>query len=239
MKSAVVFAALGVAVVLLGLFLALPLIDSNLDKQDNPADRFPGGEAYITADPVYAYLTLNPYGQDTADLSGENSDIHPHQVLNYLVILNVTSYCDAVVYMEHFDMYVAENATTTNTRTGISQTVSMPIIYCSRVTDGTEDRLHTVYPTATRWEPNESRLVAFSGTTESYNTTALKNGSVYIASRIDGTPIDGVSSRGADSKQVTLAKISDSEYRYNILLGSNQALRFDWQGQIAYVDDAQ
>jgi hypothetical protein len=233
---AVVFAALGVAVVLFGLFLALPLINSNLDK---PADPFPGGRADITADPVYAFFTLNPYGQDTADLSGENSDIHPHQVLNYLVILNVTSYCDAVVYMEHFDMYVAENASTTKMGTGISQTVTSPIIYCSRVTDGTEDRLHTVYPTATRWEPYESRLVAFSGTTESYNTTALKTGSVYIASRVEGTPIDGVSSKGADSRQVTITKISDSEFRYNTLLGPNQALRFDWQGQIAYVDEAQ
>jgi hypothetical protein len=232
----VVFAALGIAVVLLGLFLALPFIKPNLDK---PADRFPGGRAYITADTVYAYFTLNPYGQDTADLSGKSSTINPHEAVNYLIILNVTSYCDAVVYMEHFDVYAAENASTTNTRTEISQTVSMPIIYCSRVTDGTEDRLHTVYPTATRWEPYESRLVAFSGTTESYNTTALKTGSFYIASRIDGTPIDGFSSKGADSKQVTVTKIGTDEYRYNTLLGPNQALRFDWQGQIAYVDEAQ
>jgi hypothetical protein len=236
-KTKIVFAALGIAALLLGLFLALPLFNSNLDK---PVDQFPGGRAYITVDPVYAYFTLNPYGQDTASLPRTSGPIIAQQtIVNYLIILNVTSYSDAVVYMEHFKVYVAENASTTNTRMEVSQAVFSSIMSCTRVTDGTDDRLHTVYPTATRWEPYESRLVAFSGTTEAYNTTAIKTGSFYIASRVEGTPIDGLWSQGAGSKLITVTKTGNDGYRYNDLLGPGQALRFDYDGQIAYVDGAQ
>ena len=220
-----------------GSFCGLAFFNSNLH---HPENRYPGGRAYITVDPVYAHFTLDPFSQDTAGLWRNNSD--PSQakerLVNYLLVFNVTSYCNATVYMDTFDVYAAQHADTTNTRMETSQSIQGMFLECNRITDGPTDRLHKAYPTSTRWEPYESGLVAFSGTIEVRNVTTLQTGIFYMGGEVNGTPIDGVPSIGAGSKQIQTTKIGN-EFFYNNLLGSNQILRFTWNGQIAYVDEAQ
>jgi hypothetical protein len=235
MKIPVVFATLGVAAVILGLLLALPLFNWNLN---HPVDRFPGGRAYITVDPIYAYFKINPFNQDTAGLWRSNSNLSQtkESLVSYLLIMNITSHSNATVYMDRYDVYAAEYIRTNNTRTEISQTITSQFIGLSRITDGPDDRLQKVYPSATRWEPNQSQLVTFSGVIEVNDITALQNGTFYIGCRVNGTPIDGVPSYGAGSKQITMTKVGSNEFLYNNLLGPNQVLGFAFEGHIAYVD---
>jgi hypothetical protein len=219
------------------MFLALPLFNSNLH---HPANSYPGGRAYITLDPVYAHFVLDPFSQDNAGLWRNTSD--PSQakerLVNYLLVFNVTSYCNVTVYMDKFEVYAAQHADTTNTRMEIAQSIQGRFLECSRITNGPGDRLNKVYPTSTRWEPYESKLVAFSGTIEVRNVTTLQTGTFYLGGEVNGTPIDGVPSLGAGSKQIQTTHIGN-EFFYNSLLGPNQILRFGWSGQIAYVDEAQ
>jgi hypothetical protein len=239
MKPIIKLAAIGVGALLLGLFLAYPLFPSNI----HPADKFPGGHAYITVDPVYAYFALAPFNNSVPgfwqnlQFSPQHTTLSPG-LASYLIILNITSYCKAPLYMESLRVDADKYIQTTNNFSVVSWWSGAGFLSVTRTTNGVDDRLHQVYPTATRWEPNESRLVAFSGITEISNTTLLKTGNFYIGGSVDGTPIDGTHSLGVGSKQVQLV-INGNEFLYNNLLGPNQVLRFDWDGQIAYVDEAQ
>ncbi len=238
MRTIIKLAAIGAGALLLGLFLAYPLFSSNL----HPAEKFPGGRAYITVDPVYAYFALAPFNNSVPGF-WQNLQFQPHTALSpsiasYLLILNITSYCKAPLYMEDFRVEADQYIRTASNFSFVGWESGAGFLSVTRTTNGDNDRLHQVSPTSTRWEPNESRLVAFSGITEISNTTLLKTGNFYIGGLVEGTPIDGVLSSGAGSKQVHMV-IDGNEFLYNNLLGSNQVLRFTWDGQIAYVDEAQ
>lgn len=237
MKKTVIIAAIGLAALLLGLFFASPLFLANLN---HPAPKYPGGRAYIGLDVVYAYFKLEPFNQNIPGLWRNLSD--PSQVreslTSYLIVLNITSYSNHVVYMESFEATAAKYMSSVNNKSYISQETIEPFLTSNRLTNGENDRLHQVYPTATRWAPYESRLVAFSGIEEVRNTSVLQTGAFYIGGHVYGTPIDGISSQGAGSKLVHMSVLGN-EFLYNDLLGPNQVLRFTWNGQIAYVDEAQ
>jgi hypothetical protein len=235
LKTSIVIAAIGVVALLLGLVLALPLFTANLN---HPALTYPGGRAYIGLDVVYAYFKLEPFSQNIPGLWRNISDPNPDSLTNYLIIMNVTNYSNKTVYMDSFEVAAANNMSSVNTPTEISQGIFGTFLESSRQTNGADDRLHQVYPTATRWEPYESRLVAFSGIQEISNASLLQTGTFYMGGHVYGTPIAGISSQGAGSKLVHMSVLGN-EFVYNDLLGPNQELRFMWDGQIAYVDEAQ
>ena len=235
MKTSIVIAVIGVVALLLGLFFALPLFTANLNP---PALKYPGGRAYIGLDVAYAYFKLEPFNQNIPGLWHNSSDPNQDSLTNYLIIMNITNYSNKIVYMDSFEVAAANNMSSINTPTEISQSIFGTFLECSRQTSGADDRLHQVYPTATRWEPYESRLVAFSGIQEISNTSLLQKGTFYMGGHVYGTPIDGISSQGAGSKLVRMSVLGN-EFVYNALFGPNQELRFTWDGQIVYVDEAQ
>ncbi len=237
MKTKIVIVVIGIVALLLGLFLALPLFTANLN---HPALTYPGGRAYIGLDVVYAYFKLEPFNQNIPGLWRDTSD--PTQVseslTSYLIIMNVTNYSNSTVYMESFEATAAKYMSSVSNKSYISQEIIEPFLTSTQLTNGENDRLHQVFPTATRWEPYESRMVAFSGIEEVTNTSLLQTGTFYMGGHVYETPIDGLSSQGVGSKLVRMSALGN-EFLYNILVGPNQVLRFTWDGQIAYVDEAQ
>jgi hypothetical protein len=240
MRTIIKLVVIAIGALLLGLIFAYPLFASNV----NPI-KYPGGRAYITVDPVYAYFAFAPFNNSISGFwqglnfsSAPNTINSPHGIISYLIILNVTSYCNATVYMESFRVDVSPYIKTWNNSTMVGSEELGNILSVTRVTNGLADLADKVYPAATRWEPNESRLVAFSGITEISNTSQLKTGNFYLGGWAEGTPIDGISSEGVGSTQMHMT-IFGNELLYNKLLGPNQVLRFDWDGQIAYVDEGQ
>jgi hypothetical protein len=237
LKTSIVIAVIGVVALLLGLFLALPLFTANLN---HPALKYPGGRAYIGLDVVYAYFKLEPFNQNIPGLWRNTSD--PAQVseslTSYVIIMNVTNYSNSTVYMESFEATAAKYMSSVSNKSYISQEIREPFLTSTLLTNGVNDRINQVFPTATIWEPYESRLVAFSGVEEVTNTSLLQTGTFYMGGHVDGTPIDGLSSQGVGSKLVRMSALGN-EFLYNILVGPNQVLRFTWDGQIAYVDEAQ
>lgn len=159
MKKTVIVGAIGLAALLLGLFLALPLFSTNLN---HPALKYPGGVAYISLDVLYAYFKLDSFNQYIPGLWRNTSDSSQikESLVNYLIVLNITSYSNHVVYMERFETSAAKYMSSVNNKSCISFEASEMFFSSARLTDGENDRLHQVYPTATRWEPYESRLVA-------------------------------------------------------------------------------
>ena len=234
MKTSSKLVAIGVAALLVGIFLAYPLFVSDLNYAP-PTNSI--GRVRIGIDVVYAYFALEPNQTDTVFWQSYNESEAEAGIVNYLIILNVTNYSNETVYMDSFDIEAAQSYNSWNNQTTVGYAVQYPFLECSRETTG--EYLNTSTRLApTRWEPWEDRLVAFSGITEITNTTLLRTGSFYIGSTAEGTPINGVPSQayGAGSKLITTT-ISGNEYVYNDLLSGNHVLRFEWNGQIAYVDE--
>ena len=219
MRPRVQLAVVGIVALLLGLAIAYPLYNSNVET----TPKYPNGKAYLGLDVVYAYFSTQPVSQNITGLWRNSND--PTSVYSttgsFFIVLNVTNYSNVSVFISKFEISAAQQMGTTNTPNEFGQSVTYPFFEYQQTLSDKQDFSPGDEST---WKPYQSRLIGLSGVTEISNRTLLQTGTFYLGGRVEGTVIDGLPSLGGGSKLVHMENFG-YEYLYNDLVKGNETLR--------------
>ena len=156
----------------------------------------------IEVDVVYVYLK-------TFEVDENASGLWRVKMLSYVVILNVTNPTDKTIRMRDIDIGLAGAGSVTKKDNGITATNSIVRTYRYFPQDSFEYF----------WQPYSSQLVVFSGMRETNPDLLQTNLDSYLEIR-GRTPEDAYATSDWIVKLIEMKAISDTEYVYDIMLGT-------------------
>jgi len=200
----------GILALLVGLAFSIPLLASSLK---------PRTTIELIVDVKYAYFEDQTFNQNISGLwrNASNPLSFLQHLVSYIIILNVTNHSDKVANVDEFEVVAAPEILTRNgTVTGIF--------------DAVVDDVRTIqyYPGWDQyWMPDQSRLVALTGTVGAFQTifNSLINGTIYLYGRVRAMAYgSGMYSQGFGLRLVHLQQYG-RDFLYNALISGNQLLQ--------------
>jgi hypothetical protein len=218
MKPRVHLLIVAIVALMLGLIIAQPLFNSNINRV-----QYPNENVAIDVDVVYAYFSTQPVSENiTGLIQSKNSHYTPG---SFFVVLNVTNNSNVSLIMSMFYVVAAQEILIENNLSsggGYSRRAHLPFFqYQQKCFD--VNSLYSVNDVM--WQPYESRLVALSGFTQFDDCSLLQDGTFYIGSHVMGGVLYGYPDYyvGGGAKLINVKSFGD-EYFYNILVAENEAL---------------
>jgi hypothetical protein len=204
----------GFIAIIIGSFLALPLLYSNIPHTHKAANYVVG---YLNSEVVYGYFSTRPIN-DNAWLLWKtiNSSEIPMQNITqtfYYFLVNVTNNSNATINMNSIEVIAAEFVNITDLYPGQTQEIRNPFLEPVTLLSG-----NAVFPngadTSPIWNPHESRLIAVSGINGIRNLTNLESGIFYLGCNAYGIALPSNNTMlGGSSKQVQV-QVSGNQYVY-------------------------
>jgi hypothetical protein len=201
----------GILALLLGLAFSIPLLLSNLK---------PSTRIELIIDVKYAYFGDQVYSQNMSGLwrNTSNPQDYEQHLISYIIVLNVTNHSDKLAYVDELEAaagpeIIAENGTLQ---------MHNAVVY--------DVRTIKFFPGWDQlWQPNESRLVALTGTVSAYKIVyqSLMTGNLHLYGRVQAMAYGSRTySDGFGLKQVQLQEYG-GEFLYNALISENQLLQIE------------
>jgi hypothetical protein len=202
----------GILALSLGLAFSIPLLLSNLK---------PRTSIDLIVDVKYAYFGDQGFSQNISGLwrnASKPQDIEEH-LISYVIVLNITNHSDKVAYVDEFEAAAAPEILA---ESGTVTVISDAVVY--------DVRTIKYFPGWDQsWVPNQSRLVALTGTVGVFQTIydSLINGTLYLYGRVQAMAYgSGTYSEASGFKQVQLQEYG-REFLYNALISGNQLLQIE------------
>ena len=193
----------------IGLAFSIPLLVINLK---------PATSVKLVVDVKYAYFGDQVFSENISGLwrNSSNSQEWEQQLMSYIMVLNITNNSNDVALVDELDVAAAPMITAENSNLQIQNAIVYDV------------RTIKFFPGwAQYWEPNESRLVALTGTVSIYPNMyqSLMSGSLYLYGRVVAHAFgSGTSDSEFDLKQVQVQEYG-SEFLYNALISGNQMIQ--------------
>ena len=205
----------GVLALILGLAFSVPLLVSNLK---------PRTSIELIVDVKYAYFGDQLFGQNISGLWRNTSNLqdgyiyYGQHLISYIIVLNVTNHSDKLAYVDELEAAAAPEIIVGNSSTEIANAI---------VDDVRTIKFFPGWDPS--WEPDESRLVALTGTVSVYENAyqSLVSGTLYLYGRVEAMAYgSGTYSVGFGLKQVQLQEYG-REFLYNALISGSQLLQIE------------
>lgn len=199
----------GVLALIIGLAFSLPLLVSNLK---------PATSIKLIVDIKYAYFGDEAFSQNISGLWRNASNLQEWEqhLISYIIVLNITNNSNNLAFVDELDAAAGPMIIAQNNSVQMQNTIVYDV------------RTIKFFPGWDQyWIPNESRLVALTGTISIYPDIyqSLKGGTLYLYGRVVAHAYgSGTSDDEFDLKQVQLEEYG-SEFLYNALISGNQLLQ--------------
>lgn len=201
----------GILALLLGLAFSIPLLVSNLK---------PRTSIELIVDVKYAYFGDQTFSQNMSGLwrNASNPQDYERHLISYIIVLNITNHSDKLAYVNEFEAAAGPEIQADNVTTSMHNAVVYDV------------RAIKYFPGWDQyWGPNQSRLVALTGTVSVYQIIyqSLMSGTLYLFGRVQAMAYDsGTYSSAFGLKQVQLQEYG-REFLYNALISGNQLLQIE------------
>lgn len=201
----------GILALLLGLAFSIPLLVLNLKPRTN---------IELIVDVKYAYFGDQTFSQNMSGLwrNASNPKDYERRLISYIIVLNITNHSDKLAYVDEFEAAAGPEILVENGTTSMHN----PVVY--------DVRTVKYFPGWDQyWAPNQSRLVALTGTVSDYQIVfqSLMSGKLCLYGRVQAMAYG--SRTYSDSfglKQVQLQEFGP-EFLYNALISGNQLLQIE------------
>jgi hypothetical protein len=225
MKQHTQLIIVSIIALMLGLIIAQPLFNSNINKIPSPDSN---EHVCLDVDVVYAYFSTQPVSENIPGILQSNHSYYTTGSL--FVVLNVTNHSNIALVMSTFHVFAAQEISIDNGSNGsYGRHARLPLCNFQQSYFPENFLLYTVDDMT--WQPYESRLVALSGFTQFHNCNVLQNGTFYIGGEVKAGIPYGYSSyySGVGAKLISV-KAFGNEYFYNELVAENETLQLSPSG---------